>query len=222
MVEDCFIYIETHIIFHYTLLFPDLQRKNTRMRYQSSPVYTQQKQEQDLKTLWDRFRHLVQPAHPKSKKTHSDIWQHSPWLSQRDADWIHSGESVVHHIILNLNPNKRNDHISQSEGPTIRVRRQPLCSRLSHRARSSIYWCWHSVFHHLRLPFQNLICQSRSKNLRKPGMPLHLEDCSVYTQFHLLNTTSLKRKLYCDVANLNAWIQMNEFVKTNEFIQCES
>lgn len=75
---------------------------------------------------------IVQPAHSKKLplkqwKTHGDIWEHTPELSQGETDWIHSGESVLHHIILNLNPNNRADHISQPEAPEpIWVRWHPV------------------------------------------------------------------------------------------------
>lgn len=47
--------------------------------------------------------------------------------SQEGADWIHSGGSELHHIILNLNPNNRADHISQPEAPEpIWVRWHPV------------------------------------------------------------------------------------------------
>lgn len=121
----------------------------------------------------------VQAAHPKKLrlkqwKTHGDIWEPTPELSQGDADWIHSGESVLHHIILNLSPNNRADHISQPEAPEpICVRRQP-CLSLSYR------WEWGTEHDILALTFcfslssspasdQNPISQSQPETSESQG-----------------------------------------------------
>ncbi len=115
----------------------------------------------------------VHTAHPKKHrlkqwKTHGDIWEPTPELSQGDADWIHSGESVLHHIIVNLSPNNRADHISQPEAQEplwVRWHPVPIFLLGGSGVLNTIYWCWHFASRHL-LPLPQIRIQSLRASLK--------------------------------------------------------
>jgi len=70
--------------------------------------------------------------------------------------WLNSQrESVLRHIILNLNPNNRADHISQPaqrlQNPSEYAGALSLSFSQVGVGQSTIYWCWHLFLHEIRI-----------------------------------------------------------------------